>query len=100
MRRERAEFDAFEVFFDDTGVAGRQKVEVTGAEVFVTIRVAHPHSAFDDVAPVRTRAEIVGQALQQRPKVGARWQRDGNGTQIAPVGGAEGWSQDLCEFVA
>jgi hypothetical protein len=45
----RAELDAFEVLFDNASVAGREIVEVARAEDLLSIRVAHPHPAFDDI---------------------------------------------------
>jgi hypothetical protein len=98
-----AELDGLEILFDEPRVSRRQVEEVAGAEDFLTVRVAHSHLAPNDVAPMWAGAEIVRQPLQKRREVGAGWQRNDYGSQIAPVGSADSrrvGSEENWELVA
>ena len=60
MRNRIAELHAFEVFFDDGRVAGREVVEVACAQDFLTVCVDYSDLTFDDIAPMWGGAAIVG----------------------------------------
>jgi hypothetical protein len=57
--RRIAELHAFEVFFDDSRVAGREVVEVASAQDLFTVRVDYSDLALDDIAPMWGGAAIV-----------------------------------------
>ena len=65
----RAELDVFGSCFDERVVALGDVERVAGLEHFVVVGEAEGDLAFEDVAPVRARAAVVGEPLEERRRV-------------------------------